>query len=264
MNTHTAIDAFLKARSAEGLSKETIEGYFYKLGKFNRKFEDLPEAPEPIEEFLSSFSNHGTKETYFRRLSTFYKWCCYRGYLLSNPMKKIAKPRLPKKWSRSFTDEELQNVLTNTKQSEELRAFVWLLADTGMRLSEGLSIGPNSFKDGMVVIDGKSGERVAPISPMVQEMVEAVLPWPWNHRHTVGQAIRRAFKRAGVKGDRASAHSLRHTFVRSWEGDESVLIDCVGWTSPKMLKVYKPFSTQRAINQHKHNTPVLRALQGKF
>lgn len=264
MQTSKALDAYIKSRTAEGLAEETLLNYEYKIGKFAKGFPELPEDPEPIEEFLGAFKNHGNKDTYFRNLRTFYKFCCKRAFIKINPMVDIPAPRLPKKWSRSFTDEELKTVLTHSKQSEELRAFVWLIADTGMRLSEALSVTSESFKDGMVVIDGKVGERVTPVSPMVQAMVESVLPWPWHHRHTAGQAIRRAFKRAGVNGSRASAHSLRHTFVRNWNGDESVLVDCVGWTSPKMLKVYKPFSTQRAINQHKLNTPVMKALQVKF
>tara|TARA_Y100000590_G_scaffold468931_1_gene653905 strand:+ start:14588 stop:15382 length:795 start_codon:yes stop_codon:yes gene_type:complete len=264
MQTQECLTAYIKSRTSEGLASETIDNYRYKIGKFAREYPELPEDPETIEEFLGSFKNHGNKDTYFRNLRTFYKFCCKRSFIKVNPMALIPAPRLPKKWSRSFTDEELKTVLTHSKQSEELRAFVWLIADTGMRLSEALSVTSESFKDGMVVIDGKVGERLTPVSPMVQSMVESVLPWPWHHRHTAGQAIRRAFKRAGVNGSRASAHSLRHTFVRNWNGDESVLVDCVGWTSPKMLKVYKPFSTQRAINQHKLNTPVMKALQVKF
>ena len=91
-------------------------------------------------------------------------------------------------------------------------------------------------------------------------MVISVLPWPWGSWQAAVLAVRRAFKSAGITGKRASAHPLRHTFVRMWEGDESLLVGILGWTSPRMLAVYRPYDLKRAVAQHQHNSPAMAAL----
>ena len=87
-------------------------------------------------------------------------------------------------------------------------------------------------------------------------MVLAALPWPWSSANYAGMAVSEAFRRVGIPGPRAGAQTLRHTFVRYWQGDETLLVGIMGWTTGRMLKVYRPYDLDRAIHQHGMFTPV--------
>jgi integrase len=110
-----------------------------------------------------------------------------------------------------------------------------------------------------VVVQGKGDEREVPLSPAVRDIVLAHVPWRWSSSQAAGLAVRRAFRRAAISGPRAGAHALRHTFVRQWNGDESVLIGIMGWTSSRMLKVYRPYNLERAISQHHAYSPLFKS-----
>ncbi len=202
-----------------------------------------------------------SRDTYFRLLRNLYNWLDRRGLIAGSPMGAVETPRLSRKVARVLTPGEFRQLFLCAQRTID-RAFLLLLADTGMRLSEAFSVNAFSFDGrGMVSVDGKTGQREVPISGEVESIVKQELPWPWSSREAAGLAVRKAFRRAGIKGTRASAHTPRHTFVRLWAGDESVLVDLMGWTSPKMLAVYKPFNRDRATEQHHRYSP-LRTLNG--
>ena len=260
-STQRAAEAFLRAKTAKGLSPRTIETYRYRLGILSTVAPTLPVGRGgvgTIEEFLAGIGPAlDTRETYYRLLRNFYRWLVSRGdiELEANPMPFIEVPRVPRKVARSLTPAELRQLLLHPHRQAD-HAFLYLLADTGLRLSEALSVGSNSFGGGMAVVRGKVGEREVPVSPEVEARVVRVLPWPWSSRDAAGRAVRLAFGRAGLTGKRASAHTLRHTFVRLWSGDESILIDLMGWTSPRMLSIYRPFNRRRAAEQHQRYSPL--------
>lgn len=135
-----------------------------------------------------------------------------------------------------------------------LKPFIYLLADTGVRLGEGLSVTKESFQDGFLEVTGKVGDRIVPVSPLVEDLCLDVLPWPWKNSQQAGKALSRGLAMAGIQGERASAHTFRHTFCRNFEGDESVLVDILGWTSPRMLSVYRPFDRKKASELHRKNS----------
>ena len=259
MKTESAIQLFLGAKRAKGLQPRTLETYAYNLGVFARAHSDLPSAPEPIERFLeSSGPSAETRATYYRHLRGFYRWLEKRGRIRRNPMDAIEAPLVPRKVARALTPGELAGLL-GAKHNSTVRAFIWLLADTGLRISEALSIQSPSEIKSTVVVSGKTGEHEVPISPIVREMVIEALPWPWSGRQAAGLAVRRGFKKAGLFGVRASAQTLRHTFTRLWEGDETVLVGILGWSTTKMLRVYRPYDVSRAKRQHTRYSPIRRA-----
>tara|TARA_B100000029_G_scaffold97226_1_gene87511 strand:+ start:7554 stop:8606 length:1053 start_codon:yes stop_codon:yes gene_type:complete len=182
---------------------------------------------------------------------TVYRW--HRG-IYAIPQDKL-NILLELNGAAPLTPFELLNERTH-RDRKYLRPFIYLLMDTGIRLGEALSVNESSFHDGFVEVSGKVGDRVVPVSPIVEQLCKSVLPWPWERSYTAGQAVRRALKRVGIKGERASAHTLRHTFCRNWDSDESVLVDIMGWTSPRMLSVYRPFNKRVAKELHESNSPL--------
>ena len=43
-----------------------------------------------------------------------------------------------------------------------------------------------------------------------------------------------------------------------WEGDETLLVGIMGWTSGAMLRVYRPYNLSRAKRQHRQYSPLRR------
>ena len=258
MNTTDGIAAFLTAKTAKGLTAQTIQGYRYRLTIFSRFHRFLPTTPEQIESFLARTGpSQETKATYFRILRAFYKWLERRKAITQNPLTMVESPLLRPKVARALSIEVLSVLLNHPGHSPTIRAFLYLLADTGLRLSEALSIrSPDHFAESTAWVTGKVGEREVPVSPMVREMMLKVGPWPWANHQTAGLAVRRAFRRASILGRRASAQTLRHTFVRHWQGDESLLVGILGWSSPRMLQVYRPYDIRRAVVQHRQLSPI--------
>ncbi len=264
MLTADGIATFLVAKTAKGLSPNTLESYRYRLDVFARFCPELPDAPEPIERFLASTGpSPENQDGYFRVIRTLYRWLERRQIISKNPVAMVERPMLRPKVARGLTGDSLSVLLNHPRHSQAVRAFLYLLVDTGLRLSEALSIdGSDLFTDETVRVVGKVGEREVPISRNVQELVLDALPWPWAERQSAGLAVRRAFRRAGFSGKRASAQTIRHTFVRLWQGDESLLVGIMGWTSPRMLQVYRPYDIRRAVAQHHQCSPLRAARNG--
>ena len=260
--TADAIGLFLDSRRAKGLSPATIQNYSYQLAVFARAVSGrLPDKPDEIERFLLSRPQWSdrTRETYYQTLRIMYGWLERRGHIKRNPIPQIETPRTVRKVARSLTPPQLEALLMSPKDAQ-LSAFLYLLADTGLRLGEALSVRLDRVRPDTVVVEGKVGEREVPISPKIRRLTLRALPWPWTTTWGVGFAVRRAFRRAGINGHRASAQTLRHTFVREWRGDESLLVGIMGWTSARMMKVYRPYDLERAIIQHRYNSRRRRKL----
>ena len=258
MKTTDAICLFLNAKRAKGLSEYTLAVYDYRLQKFARTYPELVTSSSDIEAFLvNAGPSPENRDTYYRLLRNFFGWLHRRRHIKRNPVRDVEPPRLPFKIARSLTRQSLHQLLLYPAHSVPVSAFLYLLADTGLRLSEALSIDITSFVDDTVRVEGKVGEREVPISPRIKQKVMEALPWPWQSAQATSQAIRRAFRHAGLRGKRASAHTLRHTFTRLWEGDESLLVGILGWTTHRMLKIYRPYNVKRAVAQHRRYSPIV-------
>ena len=257
--TRDLADRFLAAKTAKGLSPHTLETYRYRLMAFARENPDLPLSPEPIEGVLiRAGPTPETKHQHFRITRTFYRWLRKRGVIEFNPIDLVEPPRLIPKVARALSMEEITQLL-QYPHDLTMSAFLWLLTDTGLRLSEALRLDKDNAHTETVKVTGKVGEREVPISGFVRDMVFALpgrCPFGgrWSSRQAAGLAVRRAFRRAGINGKRASAQTLRHTFVRQWTGDENMLVGILGWTSPRMLKVYLPYNIDRAVQQHREHS----------
>ena len=257
MLTTKSIAVFMATKQAKGLSQLTLDSYQYRLGAFARYYRKLPTRPAQIEHFLAQAGpSQANRETYYRLFRNFYNVLTKRRMIKANPVLQLDPPRLPRKVARSLTLDQLGTLLHHPSHTPQIRAFLWLLADTGIRLSEALSITAGSINGHITLVDGKTGQREVPISPRVGRMVLDALPWPWASYQAAGLAVRRAFRQADLIGSRMSAHALRHTFCRQWTGDETLLQGIMGWTSLRMLRTYRPYVLERAIAQHRECGPL--------
>jgi len=251
MKTHQAVSAFFAAK--QGIyARSTRSQYLLILGILGDSHDRLPDKPEPLELLLAAPTwALETRLTYQRRLATFYNWLTRRGLIKHNPMPLVERPRLRQQIHRSLNTADLSHLLHEARHTPAMKAFLWLLIDTGLRVSEAWSVGNHiQDTDGFLKVDGKVGVRLVPVSDRVLDAVRFVLPWPWSNGSIAGASVRKAFKAAGFSGKHASAQSIRHAFVRAWDGDMTALRDVMGWTSLKMLSRYRPYDMDRAKREH--------------
>jgi integrase len=267
--TAKAVGEYLDAKTAENLSPRTSEDYRYRLGVFARECPVLPLEPAPIRAYLAR--REGTpenRETHYRRIRALYNWLVQQDTIdqVDNPMRKIKAPKIPFKLVDALSAEELATIL-HAPMYRRVKAFIWLISDTGARLGEALSVDdPRKFTRHeykghphyTVKVRGKDGEREIPVSARVYRMVLSVLPWPWANARTACRAVSREFKRLNLlpKGSKR-AHALRHTYGRLWEGDLGDLQDIFGHASPATTRrYYAPFQVARLIPKVRRHSPL--------
>jgi integrase len=223
MKTYDLVQVFLKSRQAKGLSSRTINWYRYILLKFSDLNPDLPENPSAIDDFLS-LCNAGDERRhgYFRTIRAFYRFLSRR-FNVTNIVDSVESPKRSKKQPRPLTLDQLDQLLSFPHDLKTMAAITFL-ADSGARIGELA----NMAKDDLFVcewgplarINGKTGERIIPISDNTYQMLLKVLPFNVK----VGQLTRlvsRAFRDAHITG---TAHNLRHTFGTYWGGKDILML----------------------------------------
>jgi len=239
------------------------------LKKFTEEHPSLPCEPEPIEAFLTKIPGRRYRWNHYVTLRTFYNWVEKR-QSLPNPMPRVESPKNHLTAPYYLEPEDVVKLLNHPDHPDRDRALLWLLADTGMRIGEAHSISASSLKDDIVIVDGKTGTRFVPVSPIVIGMLKAIAeegkkyvggtiwlgPQGPLRLDTLGKVVRKAFKRAGFRGALMSAHRLRHTFATLWEGSETEGRAIGGWKTPQMWQRYHHLRIIRMITEHQRYSPL--------
>jgi integrase len=264
MNTSELLGHFLTHCKNKGLSRETLRYYKDFLIKFADKYPQLPLAPEPIEEWIATFTSSPERRYgAFRAVRTFYNFCERRFWPEqgpANPIGNVARPRVLPKAKAVLTLDELKQLLEYPGHSQIARTLLHLLADTGCRIGECPGIRRTDIHGNTLKISGKTGERVVPISPKVRDMLLSIKPHKTGRlfphlAHWWSQVVSKAFKDAGIKG---TAHLLRFTFASHWRGSDQVLKQIGGWATWTMVEHYSHLRLEKAIDQHREYSPLAR------
>lgn len=243
------------------------------------------------EAFLRQFQERGCKpntlKAYHRVVDAFFNWLIAEERLAVSPMKRVPRPQVPDEQIKPLTGEELSRLLEqpDLKSFTGSRdaAFMVLLADTGLRVSEALSIRLTDIDTRLrsVALVGKGskartvfyGETAArylrdylrrrtdgePDEPLfLSSLGEGLDRFNISGRiHDYGEA-------AGIKGKRVSPHTLRHTFAVSWlmgGGDALSLQRLLGHSSPEMTARYVNFAANDLAKLHRSVSPLDRLSQ---
>jgi len=223
-----------------------------------------------------------------RAIRAFSRWLVREGFRESDPTSGIERLKEPLHYPRTLSDEQIV-ALVNTiaKHADTLvglrdLAFVVLLLDSGIRLSEALNLRLDDVDlvQGFVRVVGKgSREGLVPIGESAKTVLMRYLmrrmqinnagDWffisslatKWQPRQAHARLALWA-KRAGIEGVRVSPHSLQFTFVRRWlqsGGDGLVLQRLLGHRSVVMTSLRTHFAHRKGNRNPKTNT--LQCLQ---
>ena len=193
-----------------------------------------------------------TIQTYARSARAFFHWLVRRETIERSPFDRVVFPKVGKPLIRTIESEEFERLLVACTPPGEVgsladraaarnRAILWVLYDTGIRLSElcGLRTGDFDRKHGLIIVKGKGSKerRIA----LGQNCLRQLLYYIERHRpgeeeltewgsagedhlflsetrmaltvNGVTLLFARIRKRAGITEKRISPHILRHTFA---------------------------------------------------
>ncbi|MBN2086714.1 tyrosine-type recombinase/integrase [Candidatus Peregrinibacteria bacterium] len=176
----------------------------------------------------------------YKALKAFFKWCVANGYMKTNPIELIQKPRLEQKLPKSITKQDAQIVLDYAFDMPAKykftryrnRAMLAVLVYTGLRLSEmlNLKLSEVDLENRTIHVNGGKGgkDRIVPISAKLLEYLNGYLKnrsrlkkdsiHLFNSLKTNGPVTNNGIKlvvqrvRKGT-GINFSPHKLRHTFA---------------------------------------------------
>lgn len=277
-----AVELFLAAKAAEGVSPRTIEWYRMILVRLARSagHERAVDGLDPAElrawlvelrTTLAPVSVAG----YVRALRVLGNWLATEGLADAAALRGLRRPRVPHKVIEPVADDVLRRLLAVASVRD--RAIVLLMLDTGLRVSEVAGLRLCDLRpDGTVKVLGKGAkERITPVGSTARQAIVRYLgqrgPGQPDDALFLGRKgeisarglqhmVRRLKGRVGITG-RLSPHSLRHTFARSYlvnGGDVFSLQRILGHTSLDMVKRYVALADIDLVTRHASASPADR------
>lgn len=246
-----AVEQFLDAKRNQGCREKTISNYEYLLEDFSGS---LPASshidrvePQEIRDYLDNEELAQTsRDTYYRQLRTFFRWCDEESIVESNPITDVKRPGAPDKDKSFLTPERLEHLIETIRGDVDERRkwiqegeVVWLIdvilfaVQTGMRRGEicDLRWGAVDFETGFIAVRGteefstKTGdEKRIPMTEEARNVLErqernsddpeehvfkGVKGGPLNGGY-VSERFRHYREEADLPED-ISFHSLRHS-----------------------------------------------------
>ncbi len=306
------IEAYIQDHIGGNSSQKTIEWHRTALGLLRLFLEeelDITQIEEVEADDISAWFAHlrstpaargkvrseRTIQTYARSARAFFHWLVRRSTLEVNPFERVAFPKVGRPLIQTITAEEFEQLLLACAPPHETgpyaeraavrnRAILWLLYDTGIRVSEltNLRVDDLDRKHGVVTVLGKGAKerRVA----LGQNCLRNLSYYLDKHRPDAAElaewgsagedhlflsetrqpltknGMEMLFKRlrirAGITDKRVSPHILRHTFAINY-----------------LVKSNDPFSLQEllghedltTVQNYMHmNDTVLQAQKRKY
>ncbi len=264
-----AIDDYLQDHDGGNHSEKTLEWHRTALGLLRRFLEEQREITligEVDASDISAWFAHLRKvpgkqgkpraersiQTYARSVRAFFHWLVRRETIERNPFDRVTMPKVGRPLIQTIESEEFEQLLkacTPPNESGPMaeravvrnRAILWVLYDTGIRVSElcGLRLGDFDRKHGVITVKGKGSKerRIALGNNCLRNLLyyldkyrpdeEELAEWGStgeDHlflsetrlpltKNGITLLFKRIRERAGITDKRISPHIFRHSFA---------------------------------------------------
>lgn len=174
-----------------------------------------------------------------KMIRAFFSWCEKEEYIKENIAKKVELPRVPKKILKGFTTEEVTKMIHSFSYKNYFearnKAIIAMLADTGLRAFEIRGLEAKNVKENTILVNGKGNkERYIFISPALKKILiryERIRKEYFKDKNVnekyyflsykgdqishvgLGNIVKEAGERAGIRDKRVSPHTFRHFFA---------------------------------------------------
>jgi len=264
-------NSFLADCRDRKLSPKTTKGYISHIKQLVELSEEFPPEPKVIQGFLANTNGTYNADAHYRTWHALGNYA-KRQYGIPNFMDEVIRPRIPKQIMPTISSDELLRLgkLLNREAPPRDRAIVALFVDTGIRSGEACNLKRKDIGEDRIIVTGKTGYRVAPLSSITRELLLA-LPihkdgYVFHGRlgkplGSTGfyKVVHRYLRLAGYTGRQASPQILRRSLGRFWllsGGDMKSLSLALGHASVATTdKAYTPLLEQDVIKIHHKHTP---------
>ena len=309
-----AIDDYLLDHLGGNSSAKTLEWHRTALGLMRTYFEgergitlvgeiDAPAINAWFAHMRTSPGGHGkvrserTIQTYARSARAFFHWLVRRETIERNPFDRVTFPKVGKPLIQTIDAEEFERLLLACTPPNETgpiaeraavrnRAILWVLYDTGIRVSElcGLRLADFDRRHGILTVTGKGSKerRIALGNNCLRNLLyyldkhrpddeeladwgsagedhlflsETRLPLTKNGMTLLFKRIR---ERAGITGKRISPHILRHSFAIRYlvlGNDPFSLQELLGHEDMTTVKNYMHMNDETIQSQKRKYSP---------
>ena len=232
---------------------------------------------------LRGLSGH-TINTYMRSIRAFWSWLAEEEIIESNPFSKLKIPKPPKKIITTFSQHQIDlllSVMGGSAEGYRGVVIVLTLLDTGLRVNELINLKMENvwLEEGLIKVLGKGNkERLVPIGKQIRKLLWRYItryrPEPARPnlnnlfltqdgrpltKNRVDSIMKRYGKIAGLTGVRCSPHTLRHTFAINFlrnDGDIFSLQKILGHSSLEMTRRYCELANVDIKKAHTIASPV--------
>ena len=283
MTIAEAVQAFYRRCRAEGVSVNTIKTYSAHFKKFvlycadNNLINLDNVTTDDLRKYIIHCRDIGyaphTVQDVHRSLSVFFRWLYDENRILTNPMKPLKRPRVPKEYARTFSAREVKLILdyfdVSTFCGFRNKFIMLVFLGTGIRKSEllRLKLADVDLENRVLKINGKGGkQRFVPISTSLLRSFRQYLSKREDYLNDMGMgqsalfitrmgspmsksALEEVFAqvKSGLAIDkrRLSPHTFRHTFARAFlsnGGNLFSLQDILGHEDIATTRIYVEFN----------------------
>lgn len=259
-------------RTNRGLSENTVKGYEESLRTFSRWAQrNYPGITwrtiekTMIDNFVSAQVEYGIKPATIKRhisaLRTFYKTILALGFEIKNPARYVSTPKLGEKLPKMVEPEAIGRALNDPLATPLAKACIAIIFETGVRLSELMSIKPCDInnKNRSIRIHGKGNkERYVYYGELTAEHGRALRTFGISDRE-IRRQIYEAL-RPHSKAPQLSPHAIRHTYASTLINNGmsiEAIRKLLGHEHTATTEIYAQMSNQRAYEQYRQYMPTL-------
>jgi len=252
---------FRLSLAAQGLRPKTIEGYTRDASRFAAKMGGrlgCIQSSDFIAYIADYHTDHAPKSVREAQIALrrFLRFLVTEGELETDPTANLKLINVRPEPQPTYSEAEIKRLLTVSGQRSpdgiRNRALILTLFDTGVRVSELVSMSEPDFDRATVRVEGKTGVRGVPLGMATLQAIERyVRRWRiqdgplWRGkrgpltRSGVLQIIRRLCSLAGV--DHKGVHAFRRAAAAQMKRlgmNDSDILEVMGWRSIEMLRRY--------------------------
>jgi len=236
MNTYQHLSIFLQSLEARGRAPKTIRAYRDRVMRVIGLLPDGPVTTEGLESVIVILRRSGLAPAsvagHVQAVKTFYHWLHLRGHIEKDPAKPLERPRLDRSSNgKAISQGDVIRMVAYCQDNDLVmeRAVIMMLADTGCRVGELISIQLASLNLAVreAVCSGKTGVRDLYYTEPTADAIRAWIALRPNtcpalfaieNGPVTYTRIYNALERVGkaVNAVRYNPHSFRHGVGQCW------------------------------------------------
>ena len=273
MKTKEVVTSFMADCKLRGLSPKTLKGYNCHTQKLLQLSSRFPPKAEIVQQFLANVKGTYNADAHYRTFHALDNYA-HKRFKTRNFMCSVTRPRIPKQIMPTISETELSLLAwALEKASPRDKAILTLFVDTAIRTGEACNLKRKDIQEDRIIIHGKTGYRVAPISKVTRDLLLA-LPvhkdgyvFHGTHRYrdkplnTTGfyKIVKKYLQAVGYQGKQFGPQTLRRSFGvfhLKDGGDLKSLSLILGHSNiSTTADYYTPLLTEDVIQIHHKHTP---------